>query len=504
MPSGRYVDKSNMDQDGYYTPNVSDRQLDILNDYHRFLLVHGPRKSGKSVGILHKIVRHCVENKGAQVAIVARSKTTSQAGVWKLLTNPSYGIIATWIKETGGLVQWVQTPRHQQDTKTAFCTIRNMYGGESEIQLHSINVETLNAAEDRFKDTSFSMIYIVEADKFKTRVVYDTLTAQLRSMVVPFDLQQIILDTNPPDEGDTHWLHDVFFKTPTENHNQIFVPLDDNPYLDPREKDALYDAYKHDENMLARYFYGKWVKTSDDAIFSDVWNEYYHLVEVVMDGPELDNATILRPNEEVWMMESGWDLGDVNSAVTIGFHTVSGSKIVYHVIDELVYKNSRVHLTEIAEEFMEKQAYWNSWMLRKHNTTPSWTYFSDTSSLRFKSSIAGDEAAVLYRHTDGVIRLSGVKKGANSVAKRVDLLKRMLHSGELFVSGLCQHTVDMLRFVKPPPASERRRATDVMSSTDPHKHVFDALTYMISYGRPFAFGAADSASHELQSFVVRL
>jgi PBSX family phage terminase large subunit len=494
-----------MDAQDFYVPNVSDKQLEILNNYSRFLLVEGPRKCGKSIGILHKIVRHCVENRGAMVGIVSKSKTTSQAGVWKLLTNPTYGIIATWVKETGGAVQWIQTPRHQQDTKTAFCTIRNMHGGESEIQLHSINVETMDAAEERFKDTSFSMIYVVEADKFRSRVVYDTLTSQLRSMVVPFDLQQIILDTNPPDEGEDHWLHDVFFKSPSTNHGRIFVSLDENPFLDPREKDALFDAYKHDQNLLDRYYYGKWVKTSDETIFAGLWNENYHRVEVVMDGPDLDNATILRPSKDIWMMESGWDLGDVNSAVTIGFHVVDGARVIYHVIDELVYKNSRIHLTEIADEFLEKKAYWDNWMKRKYDVTPRWTFFSDTSSLRFKSSIAGDEAAILYRHSDGVIRMSGVKKGANSVAKRVDLIKRMLHSGELFVSGLCQHTVDMLRYVKPPPKGERTLAANrVMSSVDPHKHVFDALTYMISYGRPTAFDAAAQGNHQLQSYVSRL
>ena len=44
---------------------MAQKQMDVFNDFHRFLLLTGPRKSGKTIAAMHKILRHCFDNNGA-------------------------------------------------------------------------------------------------------------------------------------------------------------------------------------------------------------------------------------------------------------------------------------------------------------------------------------------------------------------------------------------------------------------------------------------------------
>ena len=76
------------DTEGAWYPPMNSKQLEIFEDYHRYLLVHGPRKSGKTFGIIHKVLRHAFDVDGAMIAIVTKTiKNAKSAGVWVLLAK---------------------------------------------------------------------------------------------------------------------------------------------------------------------------------------------------------------------------------------------------------------------------------------------------------------------------------------------------------------------------------------------------------------------------------
>jgi len=477
------------DRPKIWRPRMTKRQFDVFNEYSRYLLVEGCRKSGKSIGILHKIVRHCCENDGAVFAVVSFTKTTAKSGSWEELTKERGGIIDEWI--SAGMTSWVAKPGHQSDTKTAYCRIRSYNGGESEIQLHSIKSDDITKIEERFKDTNFSGVYIVEADKFKTATIFTALASQLRSRMVPGNRLQMILDTNPPEEGEDHWLFDQFFKNPSPRHKTIHFNIEDNTFLSDDEKQTLYQLYSHDQALLDRYYYGKWVKDHRRGIFSKEFREEFHVIgEIAPEGVE--ESELLRPHSNCWEIHAGFDLGDVNNAIVIGVPRIIGESTGYDIIDEIVYrKDQRVSLDRLCDEFCEKMDYWENWMrVRYSRDRVRWMFYSDSSSLRFKSSIQSNEATVIYKRTNGRVNLIGVPKGAGSVANRIRMIRRMLFDGHLYVSALCPHMVDCLKYMR------RGTGHAQIDPEDPRKHVFDALTYMISYGRPAMFDAEDPTAEK--------
>ena len=127
----------------------------------------------------------------------------------------------------------------------------------SEVQLHSL--ENVWEVEAKFKGTRFSLLWISEADQFEDRVVFDALSDQLRVVGIPYENHQLIADLNPPEAGIEHWLAKTWFPklqdgpSRDDSYARINFTLDDNPFLDPREKNDLVTKYSYDKQLYARY-----------------------------------------------------------------------------------------------------------------------------------------------------------------------------------------------------------------------------------------------------------
>lgn len=476
-----------------WCPKLAPRGLEVFNCYSPFVLVEGARKSGKSLAIDHKLLRHAVENDGARIGIISKSKGSGKIGVWSDLIDPG-GIVDQW-REAG--VEYAVEPKYEADSKMAYFRIRtpptrtNPKGGEAEFQLHSLYNE--KEVEKKFKDSRFSCIYLVEADRFDERRTFDALRLQLRALRVPASRYQMILDTNPPELGQDHWLYDVFFKHPEKNMTTIHFGLDDNPFITPEEKRGVYDAYKHDKNLLDRYYYGKWVKASANGVFADVYLPNIHVVGElsktadVTDYNARDDWSILRPDPEAVTFEEGWDIGDVNFGYVMGVPRYHALKdiVCYDIIDELAYTNTRAGIDDIVDEVMDRRKYWQDWhTVRNGVSRVRWISWSDSSSLRHRITVNGTEAMELSRKSNRMINLGGVRKGSGSIARRKDLLKRLLFEQRIYISPICRNVIDMIKYIQGKPGM----AIDLES---PHKHIFDALTYMLGYGIPEANGQAE-------------
>lgn len=488
---------------GAWSPTNVPKQNQVFNDFRRYLLLEGPRRSGKSVAAQHKVFRHMVQNPWAKVAIVSRTTKNGKQGAWADLTGPIY---RTW--NAAGMTEFTVAPKHEMDTKMAYFKLRNQFGSESECQLHSIDFD--DDVEAKFKDTRFSMFYLIEADRFD-ELVFSTLCQQLRSLEVPYEQQQFLLDTNPPEEGEDHWLFSRFFSPTNEpdiedwkrKYGHIHFDLDDNPYLTADEKRDLYRDYQNDPAKLQRYFHGRWVRDSSNSAFADVFSYNLHVVGDEDPHKADEEKELLRPHEKTYVIDVGVDIGDVNTAFEFGVPRVADAMtLCYDIIDEYVVLQEKLDLRDITAAVVAKMDKWEAYCtgVLKLPKPPMWRFWSDPSSMRYRSSVGGTEAQLVELYSNGRITMEPVAKGDGSVRARLELLRRMLYEERIFFSSSCARTLDMLRSLK-----KGTSQTHIIDRGSKWKHSFDALTYMLSGAMPTEIaGVATPNTKPAQSTVVML
>lgn len=477
-----------LDINGRWAPDISPKGYDVLNDYHRFLLLSGPRLTSKSTCAIAKICRHLWENDRAICAIIGKSiRTVKSSGIWQDLTVLDTGI-KQWLRAQIGFDYTVE-PKITGDTKMSFFRIRNMYGTESECQVHSLEHD--HEVEQKFKSTRYSMFYLPEADLFKSEAVIQILDDQLRIPHIPDQDHQIILDCNPAEEGDEHWIYRSFYRKCGEDGHP-FAPshaakfqvyeffLDDNPFISEERKQAQRDKYAHDPIKKARYLEGKWQRDTTGGVFEDVWREPTHLVGHTMGPPDEWEVLIPGPHSHEFVI--GWDPGDVNHSASIICPREGDEQTVFDLIDELVVVDRQVALADFTEGVLERMDYWEKVMRELYGKDHkiAWRHWSDPSAAdRYRSAADSYDAKIIRNVSEGRIVLGYASKGAGSVRKRKDLMRRILFQDRLAVSAQCRAHIDMFRYLKPGSG-----AAEPVQKASPHKHPFDSLSYAITSEAP--------------------
>lgn len=472
------------DEPPCWLPPLNLKQLEIFNSYHRYLLVHGPRMSGKTFGIIHKIIRHAFDVNGAMAAIVCKTlKNAKSAGVWFLLCRA----LQHWEKYCYGF-KIVEGPKTTGDTKLSFVRIRNRHGTISEIQCHSL--EHAQEVEAKFKGSGYSMFWLSEFDQYCTEHAFDILCDALRmTPFVPFEEHQIICDCNPPDSGPNNWFHDRWFKfkdSSTVNDDEktiiaknrlhrILVMIDDNPQLDPQAKDDLIERYRRRKKWYARFIEGKWEQDLTDGHFHDVWDEDIHVVGKV-DGLEAD-WEVMVPTPQCTSLITGWDMGESKNH---SFHIIekvvseipgTNQRIIsFSIIDELVVIRTHISINQFTEAALAKMDRWNEYMKTQHNIEIRWRHWSDSSAFQYRASANMTDAALVYEASNGRIALDAAPKYRNSNRDKVKLLWQLLYERRLYVSAQLQKTRAMF-------ANLREGGDAEYVKEDDHKHPFDTVAY---------------------------
>lgn len=481
--------------DGSWLPDLNPKGIEVFGDQHRFLLLHGPRKSTKTINAINKICRHLWDNDGAMVGVIGKTlRNTKSSGVWQDLTEVPVGIPA-WIKSGIGF-EYTKEPKFTADTKMTYFRVRNRHGGESECQVHSLEHDS--DVEDKFKSTRFSMIYLPECDRILSRYVWVCLDEQLRCMHIPYDQHQILGDCNPPEEGSDHPLHDMFFKKVNadgskfdpeyaEEYREIAFNLDDNIWMSDKERNAQKSKYRGDKDLYARYVDGKWIKYTEGGHFTDFFFPNIHVIGDVKHADERDWEIITPPKQTI-ELKAGWDTGDVNHAWSCICPRDVGEKTAYDVIDELVYTDTKISIEDFAEQVIEKMNLWEDFMKNEHGVKNlRWMNYGDPSMFRFSATgrrDAADAAQIIRNVSNNRIIVVGVSKPAGSVKARISMVKRILHGNQFFVSAQCHRHIEMLRGLKS-PRSHRDMERKIISGghlidpEDPLKHVFDSCTYSL-------------------------
>ena len=427
---------------------------------------------------MHKLVRHAWDNE-AMVGIVTKTIRNAKSGVW---TNDLLRfVIPEWVNSGIGLE--ISKPESMTaDSKMTYFRITNMHGTESEFQLHSIDFAA--DAPEKFKGTRFSAAYLSEADQFEDKIVFDMLSDALRMPNVPYDQHMLIADCNPPDEGEDHWLHPLFFNPDQDTLDQfpdyfddyvtLQFMLDDNPFISEKEKQDLRRRYSSDPNKKARYIDGLWVKDHSKSVFADVLLPNVHFIGDTT-SPNTDEWECLVPAENCFEFLTGFDLGDVWHAAVIACPRLVGNTTVYDIIDELVYHKRRISIERFALEFLEKMDFWEDFMKEEYGKDKiRWRHWSDNSATRYRAAADSTEELIVKATTNNRILLNAVKKGAGTVGERKNLLRNMLFHNRIFIGSNLENVKSMLQEIK-----KGKTASQQIDPKSIHKHVFDALTYML-------------------------
>lgn len=485
-----------------WLPPINLKQFEVFQCFKRYPLVHGPRKSSKTWGIIHKVIRHCFDLDGAMFAIVCKTiKNAKASGVWTLLCNV---MLPFWERgiPTGKWEPWmppmwqvgcpgfevVEGPKTTGDTKMSFVKIRNRHGTVSEIQCHSLEHD--NEVQAKFKGPAYSGFWLSEFDQYmKSRDAFDIFCDALRMPGIPYDQHQIICDCNPPESGPNNWMHDLWFKSvdnPTtdetsaekrlrEHLQRILIMIEDNPQLDPMEKEDLYARYRKRASLFNRFCLGKWEEDVTDGFFSDVYDEGVHIIGKVDGPPETHEVAV--PTARCRVLLRGWDAG---LSKNHSFHILEkimseheGRQFVqFCVLDEVVIIREKISLTEFTLMCLERVDVWNKYMLKNHNIQLQWRDWSDADALDFRAQAGKSYAGTIYEASNGRMSLQAAPKYKNSKKDRVDLIWQLLHAQRLHISAQLQRTRAMVVNLK------AGTGTDYIKKGD-HVHPFDSMSYPI-------------------------
>lgn len=475
--------------DGCFLPPLNIKQYEIFNDYHRYTLVHGPRMSGKTFGIIHRVLRHAFDVDGAMVAIVCKTlKNAKSAGVWLLLCR----MIRFWETKCFGF-KVVEGPKTAGDTKLSFIRIRNRHGTISEIQCHSL--EHAQEVEAKFKSSGYSMFWLSELDQFCTEHAFDIFCDALRmTPFVPFEMHQIICDCNPPDTGTNNWIYKKWFtfkdspekdgdgeqtKIAKARMHRILVMIEDNPQLSPEAKADLIERYRNRPTWYNRFILGIWEMSITDGHFSDVWDEGIHVLGKY-DCP-VDQQEVIIPTASCRTLLTGWDMGQKSNH---SFHiiekivnedpTTRKQLVSFTAIDEIVVIDTFMLIEDFVEACLERIEYWEKWQKEQYNIDLNWRHWSDTSAFEPSAKEGNTDSAIAYEASDGRIILGAAPKYRGSNRDKVNLLSELLGQRRLFISAQLVATRAMFANLRKDPTVAAKFVFD-----DDHKHPFDSLAYPI-------------------------
>lgn len=460
--------------DGYWHPNLSIKQAHIASCRKRYHLVSGPKKSGKTIGCCHRVIRHAFETDRARVGVFTKTiKVAKDGGVWTDLVDIA---LPEWIAGNIGL-ELVTGPKVDGQTRQVYFEILNKFKTKSRIVLNSLDYD--KDIEAAIRGKRYSMIYFNELSNFRDRIVFDISIDQLRCVHLGYDDHQWLADCNPADDGEESWIYKLFYiERADEGHadptfrNDIElteVMIEDNPFLNDRERTNLYATFRHDPDLFDRYIKGLWVTATRDSHFTDVFRPEFHIIGDATHMRE-EEWDVLLPSEGCADLISGSDIGSINHSFHIIEPLLVDGKITYNVIDELVLIGEKVGLGDLTDMFMEKMDYWESFLGRP----VLWRHWSDKSAFdSFRPMAELYDQQFIHKYSDGRISLQAAPKFPESVRRRVDVIRRLLFAERLLVSAKCIRTISMLRSLK------RGKGASFVDRSSIHKHPFDSLSYAL-------------------------
>ncbi len=466
-----------------------------------YVLQYGERGSGKTIGAIHKLVKHCVHNRNALGFIVVKETGhASDGGAWSKLIQE---VLPAWKhgnlldrktgERDGGMGVDYTVPKMDNITKKMYIWVQNKFGGWSQVMLISLFVG--EHVEDKVKGKEPSFIVVDEAQTTNSIDYYTKLGQQLgrRQDIDPENPPQLVYCANP--KGPSHWLYEVFLEDPIDfdtghpfdletgelnDKKSVFhVPASENLHnLPPGYWEAIQELCRVDPIEEARMIRGEWIDKPDgDALFKDQWVSAFHVR-----GDAGKNKGI-HPIKGLPLV-LGYDLGSAHSSVHILQRIPTLHKVYWMVIDELNFVGQYMPYLKLVPKLIDRLMYWEEACGAYAFT---YRHISDNSAFnQFRAASGSFDVQDVEKYSKEyvarknlperfVIRLEECPKGKHSVAARVRVIKEHMFDTSFMVSATCGKTIDMFLSL------EEDRNNRENPKRSKHLHSFDSLSYPILF-----------------------
>ena len=476
---------------GTWAPSLNPTQEKIFHSTKRYILAYGEKGSGKTIGHLHKIVRHAFENQNALCIIIVKVKSmATKGGAWDKITGQ---ILPEWKAGIGLEYSDVKfDPNHNE-----FLWVQNRFGGWSMITVMSC--PHAHQLRERMRGLEPSIAFVDELTSCETNEYIRAIAAQIGRRPGIDGPQQYLAACNP--EGPSNWVYKVWWEEAFDEERGLWdldyekwhVPIQENEHNLPEGYiENLTKLYKSDPIEADRMLRGLWIdRASGDSLFRDVFNVGIHVRPLKEDGNP-DHKRRLCPIAG-YPIIVGMDPGSVYNAYSymqwlppIPGITPWTEDMGWLIFDEVCLFKRKVAYQQLVPVLMRRIKFWRDQVPGK---LPQ-VWLSDNSAFNQFRAAQGsydvleiDRAYEAHRERYGLepLKTKPAPKFAGSRQIRVRLLSSLLADQRILVSSGCIHTRSMLLNLE--SESQKPGDYDPDKALSPKRsdwiHIFDALTYPI-------------------------
>lgn len=481
---------------GGWTPLLNTTQR-ISWDDSRFVIVWcGEKGSGKSHIAGHTGVRHCYENPGALWVVVTKQISQGSEGFIFLLESR---ILPAW-KEGNRHPDWLNGAPHPQAnqlidsgislhflpakldnlTKDRHIWMAAYNGQWSKIVLKSIPHAT--QVKGRMYGLEPSRVHMEEVTHMEGEEYFDHTSVQLNRRPRITGPQQWTATCNP--EGPSHWFYKRIVEQAKDENGvespkiaYYHVPITENlVHLNPLYQEQLELSIKNPYERR-RLLDGEWVDTpAGDAIFKE-----YFVPEVFVKGDVLKGLGLVAlPGFPIVV---GHDPGPKNYSIHFEqrIPTLDTARpIIINVFDELNFVGKYRTYDFVVRTLVKRMIYWLEHPKVKWRFT--FEHIADEAAFttrRDNGSFDNLEIQRLFKKNGWDVRMRPCPKGAESQPQRVQMVIDYLLMEALYVSAMCEQTIDMFRLLpsKKLKDGEYDAYAGLRPQKCPHLHPFDSMSY---------------------------
>lgn len=480
-----------------WSPDLEPTQQEIFDCRARYILAHGEKGSGKTIGILHKLVRHAYENDNALCIIVVRVKAmATKGGAWDKLTQH---ILPRWkgdpngktVQERGLGIEYTEVKFDTNHNEYLF--IENRFGGWSMVVLISALHE--HQLRERIRGFEPSFVFVDELTSTDGIEYLRAIGAQIGRREGIAGLQQYTAACNP--EGPSHWVYKAWWEEPfdpvtglwDEDYAKFHVPIEENrKNLPDGYIEGLVKLYRSDPIEAARMLRGEWIdRQGEEAIFKDVFNIILHVM------PPPPTAGRLMPSIK-YPVIIGLDPGAANNAFMLMQHMPVEDRMKWVYFDEVVYTRRRLRYDVLFPVVLRRIALWNKLMSTKLRV--AWN--SDNSAFnQFRAAQGSYDVLEFEKIANGItekqpiplykklgidrVKVTPAPKFQGSKQQRTRLFMDLLAQEQVLISAGCPKFIECINKIEP----EKQKANQpydgdlalTPSRVGDYVHIFDAGTY---------------------------
>lgn len=459
-------------------PILNYTQKKLFDDPSLYILAYGEKGSGKSIGGLHALVRHCYDEDDALALIIAPQIRTGKEGalydlqwvldIWRHGNKDKDGN-----RIDRGIALEYTEPSLDANTKDRILYIKNRHDGWSKVVL--VSIPYAEVVEKRMKDLAPSFVYVSEITELESKEYFTFVVQQLgrrRGIKGP---QQYVASCNP--EGPSHWVYKVWWEDSVDEETGerdkdyaiYHVPIEENRHNLPLGYiEKLVKLYK-DPIDYDRLIKGRWIdRPSGDAIFKNFFRPEIHI------KGNLKINSGLQPHKE-YPIEIGWDLGGKNLSVHFEQMVPSRDKVIWLTFDEINLVGQFVPDFLFVPRVLKRMDYWQTLL----GSQATFVNICEQSAFTIRRQDGSYDALRVQRLSGGRIRMRGCPQAKESVPSRVAMARGMFIDESAYISAMCPMTTEMLRMLVSEKVKEgtHDRNGGLKPQRSIYLHPFDSWTY---------------------------